>query len=89
MKILAVCGMGFGSSMMLKMTIEKILKEKGITADVETADFTTASSIYADFIFTNEEFAKQLEGGKVKVVSVKNIADAIEIRGALESVLNT
>ena len=51
MKILAVCGMGFGSSMMLKMTIEKILKEKGITADVETADFTTASSIYADFIF--------------------------------------
>ena len=39
--------------------------------------------------FTNEEFAKQLEGGKVKVVSVKNIADANEVRGALESVLNT
>ena len=89
MKILAVCGMGFGSSMMLKITIEKILKEKGITADVETADFTTASSNYADIIFTNEEFAKQLEGGKAKVVSVKNIADANEVRGALESVLNT
>ncbi|WP_419961195.1 PTS sugar transporter subunit IIB [Psychrobacillus sp. BM2] len=89
MKILAVCGMGFGSSMMLKITIEKILKEKGIAADVETADFTTASSIYADIIFTNEEFAKQLKGGKVKVVSVKNIADANEVRGALESVLNT
>lgn len=89
MKILAVCGMGFGSSMMLKMTIEKILKEKGITADVETADFTTASSTYADIIFTNVEFAKQLEGGKVRVVSVKNIADANEVRAVLESVLNT
>ena len=89
MKILAVCGMGFGSSMMLKITIEKILKEKGITADVETADFTTASSNNADIIFTNEEFAKQLEGGKAKVVSVKNIADANEVRGALESILNT
>ncbi|MFJ7825404.1 PTS sugar transporter subunit IIB [Psychrobacillus sp. NPDC096623] len=88
MKILAVCGMGFGSSMMLKMTIEKVLKEKGITADVETADFTTATSTYADFIFTNEEFARQLEGGKVKVVSVKNIADTNEVRAGLESVLN-
>lgn len=87
MKILAVCGMGFGTSMMLKMTIEKILKEKGIPADVETADFTTASSIHADLIFTNEEFARQLEGGKVKVVRIKNIADANEVRAGLESVL--
>lgn len=87
MKILTVCGMGFGSSMMLKMTIEKILKEKGIKADVETADFTTASSTYADIIFTNEEFARQLNDGKVKVVSIKNIADANEVRAGLDSVL--
>ena len=73
--------------MMLKMTIEKILKEKGIKADVETADFTTASSTYADIIFTNEEFARQLNDGKVKVVSIKNIADANEVRAGLESVL--
>jgi ascorbate PTS system EIIB component len=87
MKILTVCGMGFGSSMLLKMTIEKILKEKGINADVETADFSTASSARADIIFTNEEFARQLEGGKIKVVSIKNIADANEVRAGLESVL--
>lgn len=87
MKILAVCGMGFGSSMMLKMTIEKILKEKGINADVETADFSTASSAHADVIFTNQEFARQLEGGKIKVVSIKNIADVNEVRVGLESVL--
>ena len=87
MKILAVCGMGFGSSMMLKMTIEKILKEKGVKADVETADFTTAASEHADFIFTNEEFARQLVGGKAKVVSIKNIADTNEVRAGLESVL--
>ena len=41
MKILAVCGMGFGSSMMLKMTLEKVLKEKGLRADVQTVDFGT------------------------------------------------
>ena len=58
MKILAVCGMGFGSSMMLKMTLEKVLKEKGIRADVQTADFSTAGSESADLIFTNEEFGR-------------------------------
>ena len=87
MKILAVCGMGFGTSMMLKMTIEKVLKEKDIRADVETADFTTATSIRADIIFTNEEFARQLEGGSVRVVSIKNIADVNEVRAGLETVL--
>lgn len=87
MKILAVCGMGFGSSMMLKMTLEKVLKEKGINADVQTADFTTAGSETADFIFTNEEFGRQLEGGRIPVVSIKNIADVNEIRSKLEGVL--
>ena len=87
MKILAVCGMGFGSSMMLKMTLEKVLKEKGIKADVQTSDFSTAASEPADFIFTNDEFGRQLGGGRTPVVSIKNIADINEVREKLESIL--
>lgn len=87
MKILAVCGMGFGSSMLLKMTLEKVLKEKGIKADVQTADFSTVGSEQADFIFTNEEFGRQLEGGSVPVVAIKNLADANEVREKLEAIL--
>ena len=87
MKFLAVCGMGFGSSMMLKMTLEKVLKEKGIKADVQTADFSTAGSESADFIFTNEEFGRQLAGGSVPVVAIKNIADVNEVREKLEAAL--
>ena len=89
MKILAVCGMGFGSSMMLKMTLEKVLKEKGIKADVQTADFGTVVGESADFIFTNEEFGRQLAGGKVPVVVIKNIADASEVREKLEAALSS
>ena len=88
MKILAVCGMGFGSSMMLKMTLEKVWKEKGIKAEVQTAEFSTAGGEAADFIFTNEEFARQLVGGAVPVVAIKNIADANEVREKLEAVLS-
>ena len=89
MKILAVCGMGFGSSMMLKMTLEKVLKEKGIKADVQTADFSSAGSESADLIFTNEEFGRQLAGGAVPVVAIKNIVDVNEVREKLESALQT
>jgi len=88
MKILAVCGMGFGSSMMLKITLEKVLKEKGIKADVQTTDFSTAASESADLIFTNEEFGRQLAGGSVTVVTIKNIADANEVREKLEQALS-
>ena len=89
MKILAVCGMGFGSSMMLKMTLERVLKEKGIKADVQTADFGTVVGESADFIFTNEEFGRQLASGKVPVVVIKNIADASEVREKLEAALSS
>ena len=37
MKILAVCGMAFGSSMILKFTMEAVLKELGIKADIVIA----------------------------------------------------
>mgnify|MGYP000155149085 CR=1 FL=1 len=33
MKILAVCGFGVGSSMVLKMTIDKVIKELGAEGD--------------------------------------------------------
>lgn len=79
--------MGFGSSMMLKMTVESVLQEKGIKAEVETADFGTASSAEADLILTNEEFAKQLQGSKAKVVAIQNIADKEEVKQVLEELL--
>ncbi|HAQ0763352.1 TPA: PTS ascorbate transporter subunit IIB, partial [Enterococcus faecium] len=32
MKILAVCGFGVGSSMVLKMSLDKVIKELGLKA---------------------------------------------------------
>ena len=44
MKILAVCGFGVGSSMVLKMTIDKVIKELGLKATAENTDLSTAKS---------------------------------------------
>ena len=35
MKILAVCGFGVGSSLVLRMTVEKVIKKLEIDAEVE------------------------------------------------------
>ncbi|GCE49650.1 PTS system ascorbate-specific IIB component [Thermosporothrix hazakensis] len=79
MKILAVCGMGFGSSMVLKMSIESVLKSAGIKADVRTADIGIAKSETADVIVTSSEFSKLLQNKNIPVVVVKNYVDKKEI----------
>ena len=44
LKILAVCGFGVGSSMILKMKVEEVLKENQVNADVFTTDVGSATS---------------------------------------------
>lgn len=51
MKILAVCGFGVGSSMVLKMTLDKVAKDLGIQATVENTDLSTAKATTADAYF--------------------------------------
>lgn len=88
MKILAVCGMGFGSSLMLKMTADRVLKNNDIKGEVEATDIGTASGMQADLILTNNEFAKQLEGGGTPVIAIKNVASADEVEEAIKSHIN-
>jgi PTS system ascorbate-specific IIB component len=89
-KILAVCGMGLGSGLLLRMQAEKALKELGVQADVEVADMGTARAIApsADLILTSEELAAQLGQVKPKIVTISNFIDLREmvtkLRAAME-----
>lgn len=83
MKILAVCGMGFGSSMVLRMTIESVLKEAKIKANVATSDISTAKGESADVIVTSAEFAKLLADKKVPIIIIKNYVDKNEMKEKL------
>jgi ascorbate PTS system EIIB component len=87
MKILAVCGMGFGSSMVLRMTIESVLKESGIEASVSTSDIGSAKTERADVIVTSAEFSDLLSGINIPIVTVKNYVDKNEMKEKLIPVL--
>jgi PTS system ascorbate-specific IIB component len=87
MKILAVCGMGLGTSLILRMNAEKALKQLGIEADVEVSDMGSARALAAtaDLILTSEELAEQLGPVKPRVVTISNFIDLNEMVTKLKS----
>ncbi|MBA4601457.1 PTS sugar transporter subunit IIB [Thermoactinomyces mirandus] len=85
MKILCVCGLGQGTSLILRINVESVLREIGIQADVENTDVSSASSEHPDYIITNKELAKNLEGHPSKIILVNNYFDKDEIKNALEA----
>ena len=72
MKILTVCGLGQGSSLILRMNVESVLKEMGIAAEVDNSDVSTAVFSKPDLIITNKELAENLKDSSIPVVIVKN-----------------
>ena len=84
MKIVAVCGFGVGSSMVLKMSIEKVVRELGLTATVENTDLSSATSVPADVYFTSQELLVELtKSVKVPVYPIMRYMDTAEIKGQL------
>lgn len=81
MKILAVCGMGLGSGLLLRMQAEKALRQLGVTADLEVADMGSARAMAqtVDLIVTSNELAEQLGTVKPKVVTITNFIDLDEM----------
>jgi len=85
MKIVAVCGMGIGTSIILKMNTEKAAQRLGMDAEVEVADIGTAmgAAATADLVLTSAEFAEELTGLAVPVVVVTNFTSIDEIADKL------
>lgn len=88
MKILAVCGFGVGSSMVLKMTLEKAVKELGLDAEVKNTDIASAKAEQADVYFTSAELKPDLESSTDKpVYAIKRYMDKDEVLKAMNAFL--
>lgn len=86
-QVLAVCGFGVGSSMALKMQVEKALKELGIDAEVDNTDIATATSMNPDLIYTSAEFADQLKGNvQCPIISIKQFMNYEEVLEATKKI---
>lgn len=81
MKIIAVCGMGIGTSVLLKMNTEKVLRTLGIDADVEAADIGVAKGMArdAEIVLTSEELVAEIGDVDAQVIVINNFFDLDEI----------
>ena len=80
MHIVCVCGLGMGSSLILKMTVDKALKELGATGhEIEHWDAGTVDSRAADLIVTS--------AGRKNVIFVNNVVNTGEVREKLKGYL--
>lgn len=75
LKVLAVCGVGMGSSLILKMTAEDALRRLGVSARVEHADLSSARGAGADVIVGQGMHTEELAGEAPVVITVTNFVD--------------
>ncbi|MBO4918699.1 MAG: PTS sugar transporter subunit IIB [Erysipelotrichaceae bacterium] len=85
LKIVAACAMGAGSSLMMEMKIKQVCKELGIDAAVSHCQISEAKSTAKkyDVVVTALNFVSQFKAAEeagVKVIAVKNILSAAEIK---------
>ncbi len=75
LKVLTVCGVGMGSSLILKMTVEDALREAKIDAIVEHSDLSSVKSMSPDIIVAQSMHATEVVGYAPVVISITNFLD--------------
>jgi ascorbate PTS system EIIB component len=88
MKILAVCGVGMGTSVLLKANVDRILAELDYEAEVAAAPLSAAEE-YSDaqLILTTAEHASHFVDSASEVVVIDNLFDLTEIKAKLVAAL--
>lgn len=88
MKIITVCGMGSGSSLILKMNVDSILEDLGVFATVEACDLGSVGGNPANLIVSTNELKPQLEEFNTDKIFVNNVVDKAQLREELSKYFN-
>lgn len=90
LKVLAACGNGMGSSLIIKMKIEKVLKDMGLDCEVHHASVGQAKTDAKNFdlVLVSQVFTKEFaNAGNAKVVGLLNLLSDQEIKEKVEAAL--
>ncbi|MFL1695857.1 PTS sugar transporter subunit IIB [Weissella kandleri] len=91
MKFLAVCQSGLGTSFMVEMNIKQVLSDLNVSEDiaVDHVDVGSATAGSADYFFIESTLAEAVSNlPKERLVLLKSIIDADEIKAAVVKVLD-
>jgi PTS system ascorbate-specific IIB component len=82
-QIATACGAGMGSSLVLRMYTEDVIKQLGLQAKVQALDVSQARGAKVDLILTSPALVSVVSGGNAVVKSVSNYIDRGLIKSAL------
>jgi len=87
MVIATLCGMGFGTSMMLKLFIDDILKAENLKAETTPWDLGSFKGNRADIVVAPVDMEPHLRDYPAKIVLIKNLVDKQEIKEKILSAI--
>ena len=89
MKIVTICGAGIGSSGILKVNAERVLRKLDLEATVVAADISTVQDVASDaqVILTSQEFVDAIGSTFADVIVIRNYFDTEELTAKLRSAL--
>lgn len=89
MKIATLCGMGFGTSMLLKLTLDDLFKAEGISGvEVIPWDLGSFKGQKVDLVVAPTDMESHLRSSETKVVYIKNLVDKKEIAEKVLQAIN-
>jgi ascorbate PTS system EIIB component len=83
LEVLTVCGVGMGTSLILRMTAEEVFKQLGLRAHVTATDVSSARGMRADILIGQEMHTPDFVGHVPIVVSVTSFIDKDEMKRKL------
>jgi PTS system ascorbate-specific IIB component len=88
-KIVTICGAGIGSSGILKVNAERVLRKLGLDATVVAADIGSVREVAADaqVILTSSEFVDAIGKTFADVIVIQNYFDTEELTHKLRVAL--
>jgi PTS system ascorbate-specific IIA component len=81
LEVITVCGVGMGTSLIMRMTAEEVFKALGLRAHVLATDVSSARGMPADMLIGQSMHTSEFVDGRVPiVVTVDNFIDKVEMR---------
>ena len=81
LEVITVCGVGMGTSLIMRRTAEEVFKDLGLHAHVQATDVSSARGMTADMLIGQSMHTSEFTGGHFPmVVTVDNFIDKKEMR---------
>lgn len=88
-KALVCCRAGMGSSILLKIKVEQVVKENNFPLKLEHGNLDSLIGFNGDLVVTMEDLAVELQEKVPYALGIRNIVDKEEIKRKIEEFLDT